>query len=155
MGMTDLQFKSWLLQLIARLKNVQEEESTNEKDKRIGEIIEEFESKTGRGVLCNKTYSGTEVIKDYGKEHLNSGDLIVYTSADSVFQIAAHEQKVSLDELYECCRIAREILKGEHAVGRVIARPFVTEKDGKKETFIFNIDKGQILSDESWKKYFV
>lgn len=94
------------------------------------EIIEEFESKTGRGVLCNKTYSGTEVIKDYGKEHLNSGDLIVYTSADSVFQIAAHEQKVSLDELYECCRIAREILKGEHAVGRVIARPFVTEKDG-------------------------
>ncbi len=94
------------------------------------EIIEEFESKTGRMVLCNKAYSGTEVIKDYGKEHLDSGSLIVYTSADSVFQIAAHEQKVSLDELYECCKTAREILKGEHAVGRVIARPFVTEKDG-------------------------
>lgn len=88
------------------------------------EVIEEFKKQTGRGVLCNKPYSGTEVIKDYGEEHLKTGDLIVYTSADSVFQIAAHEKKVPLDKLYEYCKIAREILKGKHAVGRVIARPF-------------------------------
>lgn len=91
------------------------------------EIIKEFEEKTGRKVLCNKPYSGTEVIKDYGKEHIETGALIVYTSADSVFQIAAHEEVVPLEDLYKYCRIAREILKGEHAVGRVIARPFVGE----------------------------
>lgn len=88
------------------------------------EIIELFKKKTGLGVLCNKPYSGTEVIKDYGEKHLQTGDLIVYTSADSVFQIAAHEQKVPPEKLYEYCRIAREILTGEHAVARVIARPF-------------------------------
>lgn len=88
------------------------------------EVIEEFERRTGRKTLCNKPYSGTEVIKDYGEEHMKTGALIVYTSADSVFQIAAHEDVVPVDELYEYCRIARRILQGEHGVGRVIARPF-------------------------------
>ncbi len=88
------------------------------------EIINEFSHRTGRGVLCNKAYSGTEVIKDYGAEHMRTGDLIVYTSADSVFQIAAHEEVVPVETLYDYCRIAREILIGKHAVGRVIARPF-------------------------------
>lgn len=91
------------------------------------EIIDEFCKRAGVGVLCNKPYSGTKVINDYGKEHLESGKLIVYTSADSVFQIAAHEEKVPPEKLYEYCKIAREILVGEHAVGRVIARPFITE----------------------------
>lgn len=91
------------------------------------EVIKEFSEKTGREILCNKTYSGTEVIKDYGREHVETGKLIVYTSADSVFQIAAHEDVVPLSELYEYCRIAREMLKGEHGVGRVIARPFISE----------------------------
>ena len=89
------------------------------------EIVEEFSKRTGRGVLCNKPYSGTEVLTDYGQEHIDTGNLIVYTSADSVFQIAAHEEVVSLDDLYEYCRIAREMLVGEHGVGRVIARPFI------------------------------
>ncbi len=88
------------------------------------EIISKFEELTGRKVLCNKPYSGTEVIKDYGKEHIKTGDLIVYTSADSVFQIASHEDVVSVKELYKYCEIARDILVGEHGVGRVIARPF-------------------------------
>ncbi|WP_346662760.1 phosphopentomutase [uncultured Merdimonas sp.] len=91
------------------------------------EVIREFEKETGRGVLCNRPYSGTEVIRDYGREHLKTGKLIVYTSADSVFQIAAHEEKVPLEELYADCRIARKILTGDHGVGRVIARPFVGE----------------------------
>ncbi len=91
------------------------------------EVIAKFEALTGRGVLCNKPYSGTEVIKDYGEEHLRTGKLIVYTSADSVFQIAAHEEIVPLDTLYEYCRIARKMLVGEHGVGRVIARPFKGE----------------------------
>lgn len=77
--------------------------------------------------MCNKAYSGTEVIKDYGNEHLKTGDLIVYTSADSVFQIAAHESIVPPEKLYEYCQIARNILQGENAVGRVIARPFDSE----------------------------
>lgn len=88
------------------------------------DVIVEFEKKTGRKVLCNKPYSGTDVIRDYGKEHLETGALIVYTSADSVFQIAAHEDVVPLSELYRYCEIAREMLSGEHGVGRVIARPF-------------------------------
>lgn len=92
------------------------------------EIIEEFSKKTGRGVLCNVPYSGTEVIKDYGEQHMKTGDLIVYTSADSVFQIAAHEEVVPVEKLYDYCKIARGILKGEHGVGRVIARPFIGEK---------------------------
>lgn len=89
------------------------------------EILDEFTRQTGRGVLCNKPYSGTEVIKDYGEEHLKTGALIVYTSADSVFQIAAHEDLVPPEKLYEYCRIARKILTGKHGVGRVIARPFI------------------------------
>ena len=88
------------------------------------DLISKFENLTGRGVLCNKPYSGTEVIKDFGEEHLKTGDLIVYTSADSVFQIAAHESIVPLEKLYEYCEIARNLLVGEHGVGRVIARPF-------------------------------
>lgn len=91
------------------------------------EILDEFSKKTGRGVICNKPYSGTEVIRDYGEEHMKTGDLIVYTSADSVFQVAAHEDIVPIETLYEYCRIAREMLQGEHGVGRVIARPFVGE----------------------------
>lgn len=89
------------------------------------EVIKEFEKRTGRKVICNKPYSGTEVIKDYGEEHMRTGALIVYTSADSVFQIAANEAVVPVEQLYEYCRIAREMLQGEHGVGRVIARPFV------------------------------
>ncbi len=88
------------------------------------ELLAEFTRRTGRGVLCNKPYSGTEVIKDYGEEHLKTGKLIVYTSADSVFQIAAHEDLIPVEELYRYCKIARELLQGEHGVGRVIARPF-------------------------------
>lgn len=91
------------------------------------EIIERFSAETGRGVLCNKPYSGTEVIKDYGAEHIKTGKLIVYTSADSVFQIAAHEDIVPLEELYAYCKTARAILTGKNAVGRVIARPFKGE----------------------------
>lgn len=88
------------------------------------EVIDEFERRTGRKTLCNKPYSGTEVIKDYGKESVETGALIVYTSADSVFQIAAHEDVVPVEQLYKYCEIAREMLQGEHGVGRVIARPF-------------------------------
>ena len=88
------------------------------------DLLKKFEERTGRKVICNKPYSGTEVIKDYGKEHVETGALIVYTSADSVFQIAAHEEIVPIEELYHYCEIAREICQGEHGVGRVIARPF-------------------------------
>ncbi len=89
------------------------------------EVLDAFSRATGKGVLCNKPYSGTEVIQAYGDEHVRTGDLIVYTSADSVFQIAAHEDVVPVETLYEYCRQAREILQGEHGVGRVIARPFI------------------------------
>lgn len=89
------------------------------------ELIDEFEKKTGRKVLCNKPYSGTQVLLDYGREHEETGALIVYTSADSVWQIAAHEEVVPVEKLYEYCQIARDMLNGEHNVGRVIARPFV------------------------------
>ena len=98
------------------------------------EVIEEFEKRVGRKVLCNKPFSGTEVIALYGEEHVKTGDLIVYTSADSVFQIAAHEDVVPLAELYRYCEIARELLQGEHGVGRVIARPFITGKGGFERT---------------------
>ena len=89
------------------------------------EVLDAFSRETGRGVLCNLPYSGTAVIAEYGDEHMRTGDLIVYTSADSVFQIAAHEELVPPEQLYEYCRIARRILTGKHGVGRVIARPFV------------------------------
>lgn len=88
------------------------------------EVLKAFTEKTGRGVLCNLPYSGTAVIQEYGDAHMRTGDLIVYTSADSVFQIAAHEEIVPVEQLYEYCRMAREILQGKHGVGRVIARPF-------------------------------
>ncbi len=91
------------------------------------EVLDEFTRQTGRGVLCNKPYSGTQVIQDYGREQLETGKLIVYTSADSVFQIAAHEDMVPPEQLYEYCRIARKILTGEHGVARVIARPYTGE----------------------------
>ncbi len=91
------------------------------------EVLEEFEKLTGRGVLANCAASGTEIIKEYGEEHMKTGKLIVYTSADSVFQIAAHEEIVPLEELYRICGMAREMLQGEHMVGRVIARPFIGE----------------------------
>lgn len=87
-------------------------------------LLQEFSGKTGRGILCNLPYSGTEVIRDYGDEHVKTGKLIVYTSADSVFQVAAHEDVVPLEELYRDCRIARDMLTGGYGVGRVIARPF-------------------------------
>ncbi len=91
------------------------------------DLIAEFEARTGRKTICNLPYSGTDVIRDYGEEHCKTGALIVYTSADSVFQIAAHEDVVPVPELYRYCEIARELLVGEHAVGRVIARPFTGE----------------------------
>ena len=89
------------------------------------EVLDAFTEATGRGCLCNLPYSGTDVIRDYGQEHLDTGKWIVYTSADSVFQIAAHEELVPLEELYDACRKARALLRGKHGVGRVIARPFV------------------------------
>ena len=88
------------------------------------EVIAAFSASVGRGVICNKPYSGTDVIRDYGAEHLATGKLIVYTSGDSVFQIAAHEDIVPVERLYEYCRAARRLLSGKHGVGRVIARPF-------------------------------
>lgn len=94
------------------------------------EVIEAFKALTGKEVLCNKPYSGTEVIKDYGKEHMDTGALIVYTSADSVFQIAAHEDIIPVEELYGYCETARKLLRGRHGVGRVIARPFVGDEVG-------------------------
>ena len=88
------------------------------------EFIKEFSKRINRGVLCNRPYSGTNVITDFGEKHLETGDVIVYTSADSVFQVAAHIDKVPLEELYEICKVAREMLQGDLAVSRVIARPF-------------------------------
>ena len=96
------------------------------------DIIQELEKQTGRKVLCNKAYSGTEVIKDYGLQQQETGALIVYTSVDSVMQIAAHTDVIPLNELYRCCGIARNILSGEHCVGRVIARPFTGEYPYKR-----------------------
>src|ERR687898_1067535 len=98
------------------------------------DVVAQLQDGTGRGVLCNKPYSGTAVIDDYGEEHLRTGDLIVYTSADSVLQIAAHEDEVPQAELLAACRVAREIMRGEHAVGRVIARPFRGEPGAFERT---------------------
>lgn len=88
------------------------------------EVIHAFETAAGRKAICNQPYSGTDVIRDYGQQHMETGALIVYTSADSVFQIAAHEAIVPIEQLYEYCKIARKMLQGKHGVGRVIARPF-------------------------------
>ena len=98
------------------------------------EVLDAFSAAVGRGVICNLPYSGTDVIRDYGQEHLATGKLIVYTSADSVFQIAAHEELVPPAELYRICSIARRQLQGEHGVGRVIARPFVGHAPDFKRT---------------------
>ena len=94
------------------------------------EILAPFRAATGRGVLANAPWSGTAVLDAYGEEHMKTGDLIVYTSADSVFQIAAHEEIVPVEQMYEYCRIARKLLVGRHGVGRVIARPFVGSGKG-------------------------
>ncbi|HEX3075267.1 MAG TPA: phosphopentomutase, partial [Lachnospiraceae bacterium] len=96
------------------------------------ELLKKFEERTGRKVICNKPYSGTDVIRDYGEEHVKTGALIVYTSADSVFQIAAHESIVPIETLYEYCEIARELCEGDYGVGRVIARPFEGEAPFKR-----------------------
>lgn len=99
------------------------------------ELMRRFEAATGRKTLCNKPYSGTEVIRDYGEEQLKTGALIVYTSADSVFQVAANEEHIPLEELYRYCQIARDMLVGDWAVGRVIARPYVgTSRDDFQRT---------------------
>ncbi len=120
------------------------------------DILDQFSRLTKRKVICNKPYSGTQVIADYGKEHMESGALIVYTSADSVFQIAAHEDIVSVDELYEYCRIARKILTGKHGVGRVIARPFTGEYPNFKRTskrHDFSIEpSGETMLDAIFKR---
>ena len=91
------------------------------------DVMRELEKATGKEFLCNKPYSGTDVIRDFGEEHMKTGKLIIYTSADSVLQIAAHEEVVPLEELYDVCKKAREVMCGDNAVGRVIARPFVGE----------------------------
>ncbi len=98
------------------------------------DVIDPFMNRTGRGVLGNRPASGTEIIQELGEEHQRTGKWIVYTSADSVFQVAAHEETVPLEELYDACRIAREILTGKHAVGRVIARPFRGEPGNYERT---------------------
>ena len=98
------------------------------------EVLKPFREATGRGVLANAPWSGTAVIDEYGEAHMRTGDLIVYTSADSVFQIAAHEDIVPPEQLYEYCRIARKILQGKHGVGRVIARPFIGTPGAFKRT---------------------
>src|SRR5438105_7691305 len=98
------------------------------------DVIDPFMHRTGRGVLGNKPASGTEIIQGLGEEHQRTGKWIVYTSADSVFQIAAHEETIPLEELYDASRVAREILTGKHAVGRVIARPFVGEPGNYERT---------------------
>jgi phosphopentomutase len=98
------------------------------------DVIDPFMHKTGRGVLGNEPASGTEIIQELGDEHRRTGKWIVYTSADSVFQLAAHEDTIPLDELYEACAVARELLTGKHAVGRVIARPFTGESDNYTRT---------------------
>ena len=98
------------------------------------EILEPFRKATGRGILANAPWSGTEVIRHFGDEHLRTGDLIVYTSADSVFQVAAHEDLVPPETLYEYCRKARQLLTGKHGVGRVIARPFTGERGNYTRT---------------------
>ena len=113
------------------------------------DVLDALRAATGRGILCNRPYSGTEVIDDFGEQHLASGELIVYTSADSVLQIAAHEDKVPLAELYEACAAARAIMTGEHAVGRVIARPF----RGEPGTFERTEGRRDIALDPPGRSY--
>ena len=118
------------------------------------EILKPFREQTGRGVLANAPWSGTAVIEEYGAEHMRTGDLIVYTSADSVFQIAAHEDIVPPEQLYEYCRIARKLLQGKHGVGRVIARPFVGQPGSFKRTanrHDFSLEPSRVLLPEAVK----
>lgn len=120
------------------------------------EVLDEFSKAVGRKVLCNKPYSGTDVIRDYGDEHVKTGDLIVYTSADSVFQIAAHEEVVPVEELYEICKTARKILTGKHGVGRVIARPFIGESGNYTRTsrrHDFSIEPPKVTMLDELKEY--
>ena len=99
------------------------------------DIIEEFERRSNRKVIGNKPASGTAILDELGEQHMNTGEVIVYTSADSVFQIAAHEEIVSLDELYKMCEIAREIMMGDNAVARIIARPFIGKPGAFERTY--------------------
>ena len=101
------------------------------------EVMEEFERRIGRSTLGNKAASGTEILEELGEEHMRTGSPIVYTSADSVFQVAAHEEVITLYELYKICEIAREILRGRHEVGRVIARPFLGSPGGVNQKSSF------------------
>lgn len=122
------------------------------------EIIQKLEQKTGCKVICNKPYSGTKVILDYGEEHIKTGSLIVYTSADSVLQIAAHEDIVPIEKLYEYCKIAREIMQGEHAVGRIIARPFTGDfpdfvRTSNRHDFSLVPSEPTMLTELSDRKY--
>lgn len=98
------------------------------------DLVKVLEERMGVETLCNKPYSGTKVIEDYGDEHIKTGKIILYTSADSVLQLAAHERHFGLERLYECCRIAREVMRGKHNVGRIIARPFEGEQGNYKRT---------------------
>lgn len=114
------------------------------------EVMDEFESRIGRKTLGNKAASGTEIIKELGEEHMRTGWPIVYTSADSVFQVAAHEDVAPLDDLYGMCEVAREILHGPHEVGRVIARPFSGEpgafiRTANRKDFAIAPPKGMLL----------
>src|SRR5205823_1528907 len=114
------------------------------------ELIEEFEKQIGRKTIGNKPASGTEIIKELGEEHLRTGRPIVYTSADSVFQIAAHERVIPLEDLYRMCEIARELLRGRHEVGRVIARPFEGEpgrfvRTAKRKDYAVPPPEGMLL----------
>ena len=113
------------------------------------EVVDALRDATGRGIVCNRPYSGTEVIEDFGERQLGTGDLIVYTSADSVLQIAAHEDVVPLAELYAACAAAREIMTGEHAVGRVIARPF----KGRPGAFARTENRKDIALDPPARSY--
>ena len=113
------------------------------------EVVDALRDATGRGIVCNRPYSGTEVIEDFGERQLATGDLIVYTSADSVLQIAAHEDVVPLAELYAACAAAREIMTGEHAVGRVIARPF----KGRPGAFARTENRKDIALDPPARSY--
>lgn len=114
------------------------------------DFIQQFEEKIGREVICNKTYSGTKVLQDYGRYHMKSGKIIVYTSADSVFQVAAHTDIVPIDELYEICLTARKMLAGELAVGRVIARPFTGEYPNFRRLSELRHDYSLPITSESY-----
>ena len=113
------------------------------------DVLDALHDATGRGALCNRPYSGTDVIEDFGEQHMATGDLIVYTSADSVLQIAAHEEVVPVAELYAACAAAREIMTGEHAVGRVIARPF----RGRPGSFVRTENRRDIALDPPGRSY--